>query len=96
MTKVLRLVLGDQLNLKVSSLTDYDNGTDVVLMCEVNDEATYVKHHKKKIAFIFSAMRHFGAELENTGYTVEYSRIDDPNNTGNFLVKLRDSLRNII
>ena len=50
----LRLVLGDQLNVDMSSLTDCDKKKDTILMCEVWDEATYVKHHKKKIVFIFS------------------------------------------
>ena len=33
-------------------------------MMEVREEATYVRHHKQKIALIFSAMRHFADELE--------------------------------
>ena len=94
MTKALRLVLGDQLNLNISSLADYEPETDLVLICEVNEEATYVKHHKKKIAFIFSAMRHFGADLKNNGYTVEYTRIDDPDNTGNFFGEVERCLKN--
>ena len=93
MTKALRLVLGDQLNINISSLADYEYETDLVLICEVNEEATYVKHHKKKIAFIFSAMRHFGAELKNNGYTVEYSRIDDRDNTGNFFGEVKRCLK---
>ena len=93
MTKALRLVLGDQLNINISSLADYEHETDLVMICEVNEEATYVKHHKKKIAFIFSAMRHFGAELKNNGYTVEYSRIDDRDNTGNFFGEVKRCLK---
>ena len=58
----LRLVLGDQLSLDLSSLRDMDRARDTVLMCEVADETTYVPHHKKKIAFILAAMRHFAQE----------------------------------
>jgi len=61
----LRLILGDQLNDAISSLSDVDRQNDIIWMCEVWDEATYVKHHKKKIAFIFSAMRHFANELKD-------------------------------
>ncbi|MCY4306580.1 MAG: cryptochrome/photolyase family protein [Aestuariivita sp.] len=43
----LRLVLGDQLSHSISSLRDCHLNTDVILMCEVWNEATYVKHHKK-------------------------------------------------
>ena len=84
MTMNLRLILGDQLNLDISSLDGLDAQKDVILMCEVWDEATYVQHHKKKIAFIFSAMRHFAQELKDKGYNVEYTRLDDPDNTGSF------------
>ena len=35
-------------------------------MAEVMDEVTYVKHHKRKIAFLFAAMRHF-AKLRAAG-----------------------------
>lgn len=50
-------------------------------MAEVMDEATYVRHHKKKIALIFSAMRHFAVEREAAGWRVDYVRLDDPANT---------------
>ena len=78
----LRLILGDQLSLTLSSLVDLDPQIDMILMCEVRSEATYVKHHKKKIAFVFSAMRHFAAELSGKGLNIRYVKYDDPNNTG--------------
>ena len=80
----LRLILGDQLNSAISSLSDVDIKNDIILMCEVWEEATYVQHHKKKIAFIFSAMRHFAEELKAQKFKVLYIKIDDPNNTGSF------------
>ena len=49
----LRLILGDQLSHSITSLEGYDSAKDIILMCEVWDEASYVKHHKKKIAFLF-------------------------------------------
>ena len=82
--KTLRLILGDQLSHSISSLNGIDKTNDVILMCEVMEEATYVKHHKKKIAFIFSAMRHFADELINLGYKVLYIKLDDPTNSGTF------------
>ncbi len=69
--KILRLILGDQLSHEISSLKNAKKG-DTILMCEVKEEATYVKHHKKKIAFIFSAMRHFCEELRNKEFNVIY------------------------
>ena len=73
----LRIVLGDQLTRGLSSLRDYVPG-DTVLMMEVAEEATYVKHHKQKLVLIFSAMRHFAEELRHHGFTVDYVRLDDP------------------
>jgi deoxyribodipyrimidine photolyase-related protein len=81
----LRLILGDQLNLNISCLTDIDEQNDIVLMCEVRAEATYVKHHKKKIAFVFSAMRHFAGELAEQGLNIWYVKYDDQNNSGSLI-----------
>ena len=78
----LRLVLGDQLSHSLSSLTDIDPTSDVVLMAEVLEEATYVRHHKRKIAFLFSAMRHFADELRTAGNRVRYVQINDLENSG--------------
>jgi len=80
----LILVLGDQLSYSLSSIQTGDKSTDRILMCEVWDEATYVKHHKKKIALIFSAMRHFAEELRDKGWNVDYIKLDDDHNTGSF------------
>jgi deoxyribodipyrimidine photolyase-like uncharacterized protein len=57
--KTLVLILGDQLSRDLSALDGFDLKRDVVLMVEVAEETTYVPHHKQKIAFILSAMRHF-------------------------------------
>jgi deoxyribodipyrimidine photolyase-related protein len=84
----LRLILGDQLSLSLASLTDA-TADDLLLMCEVRQEATYVKHHKKKIVFLFSAMRHFATELSDNGFHVHYVKYDDPENTGSLLGEVR-------
>ena len=78
----LRLILGDQLSRNIASLVGVDAQNDIILMCEVRSEATYVRHHKKKIAFIFSAMRHFAEALRAEGWSVDYVTLDDPDNSG--------------
>lgn len=83
-TQTLIPVLGDQLSLDLASLVASDPATSRVLMVEAEEEATYVRHHKKKIAFVFSAMRHFAEELRGLGWQVDYVRLDDPGNTGSF------------
>ncbi len=80
----LRLVLGDQLHPRLATLTDLDPDADTVLMVEVMDEATYVRHHKQKLVLVFSAMRHFAAELRERGIRVDYVELEDPDNTGSF------------
>lgn len=72
----LILILGDQLSLSLSSLAEANPGTDLVVMAEVGAEATYVAHHKQKIALLFSAMRHFAAELRSQGHRVHYHDYD--------------------
>ena len=81
-------VLGDQLSHGLASLTGSDPADGVVLMMEVRGEASHIKHHKAKIALIFSAMRHFAAELREAGWTVEYVALDDPDNSGSFAGEL--------
>ncbi|WP_339780953.1 cryptochrome/photolyase family protein [uncultured Thalassospira sp.] len=80
----LRVILGDQLSQTISCLTGCDKTRDTILMCEVWDEATYVAHHKKKIAFLFSAMRHFARDLRKAGYNIDYIQLDDAENSGSF------------
>ena len=84
MSKKRRIVLifGDQLSLDISSLAVANKARDIVVMAEVDEEATYVRHHKKKIALVFSAMRHFAAMLKAQGWRVAYTRLDDSENPG--------------
>ena len=87
-TRTIVLILGDQLSHDISSLQGFDPLEDVVLMVEVADEATYVPHHKQKIAFILSAMRHFADELRERGFRVDYVRLDDKANSNSFTGEL--------
>lgn len=80
--KALRLILGDQLSMQISSLQDIDPENDVILMAEVNTETGYVPHHKKKLVFVLSAMRHFAKKLQENGYQVVYRQLLDKHNQG--------------
>ena len=70
------MVLGDQLSASLSSLAAADRQHDRVVMAEVREEAGYVPHHPKKIIFLFSAMRHFAAQLREQGWQVDYYGYD--------------------
>ena len=93
MTKLV-VLLGDQLNLKMNSLSDFNKQSDKVLLAEVKEEASYVKHHKKKIAFVFSAMRHFSEELKKNGFNPIYVKYDDENNKGSLFKQVEDACQN--
>lgn len=93
MAGILRLVLGDQLSVAISSLRDCTKSTDKILLAEVKEEATYVKHHKKKIVLLFSAMRHFAQYLRSEGYDVLYRHYDDENNQGSLLNEVKWACR---
>lgn len=79
---ILVPVIGDQLSAGLSALRGVDPADAVVLMMEVAGEAVYVRHHKAKIAFILSAMRHHAEALRAAGWRVDYVRLDDPDNSG--------------
>lgn len=85
----LIFILGDQLSQAISSLEGADPANDVILMCEVAEETTYVRHHRKKIVLILSAMRHFAEQLSSQGFQLRYIRLDDEDNTGSFTGELK-------
>ncbi len=90
--KTLRPVLGDQLSRSLSALRDIDHARDVVLMVEVQEETTYVRHHKQKIVLVLSAMRHFAESLRAEGIDVDYVRLDEEGNSGSFTGELGRAL----
>ena len=71
----LCIVLRDQLSTHLSSIQACDPAQDIIYIAEPYSDFTTVKHHKKKIAFILSAMRHFRDALIAQGYTVIYEPI---------------------
>ena len=84
-------MLGDQLSLNLASLAGA-TPADLILMAEVREEATYVRHHKQKIALTFAAMRSFAAGLEAQGLRVRYVRIDDPASSNSIAGELERAL----
>ena len=84
----LIVILGDQLSPDIAALRAGDPQRDVVLMAEVRAETDYVPHHKKKIAFIFSAMRHFAEALRQRGWTVDYVTLDSTTNRGSLTAEI--------
>jgi deoxyribodipyrimidine photolyase-related protein len=84
---ILRLILGDQLNVQHSWFAEDSSVAEYVLM-EVREEATYVRHHIQKIIAFFLAMRTFADDLKNKGFRVRFLRFDDPTNNHSFAANI--------
>ena len=93
MPKTLRLVLGDQISDdRLASLRDIDRKHDTVLLAEVRDEATYVAHHKQKIALVFAGMRGLAVRLRAKKVRVRYVGYEDEGNSGSLIGEVRRAL----
>ena len=77
--KILRLILGDQLNPNHSWFKKLDDEILYVLM-EVKQETNYVLHHAQKILGIFAAMRDFKSMLIKDNHQVIYLKINEKSN----------------
>lgn len=74
--KVLRLVLGDQINGQHSWYERTDPNV-TYLIAELNQEASYVKHHVQKVCAFFAAMAHFASNLKAGGHRVRHLTLDE-------------------
>ena len=91
----LRVLFGDQLTREIPTLEGPELDVDVVLMAEVREEITRVPHHKQKIAFVLSAMRHFANSLRSEGFNVHYVRFDEPDNSHDLTGEVRRVARQL-
>ena len=78
----LRLVLGDQLNIRHSWFGQVDDGV-LYLVAELRQETDYVRHHVQKVCAFFAAMAGFAAELRALGHAVRYMTLDDSSKYSN-------------
>ncbi len=89
MTKLI-LILIDQLSLDISSLTRFAiDSNDRVLLYENHQDFTEVKHHKKKIAFQISCMRHFKELLQQKKIKVIHHAINTKDNKASYINKIK-------
>ena len=91
--KRLILIMGDQLSRDISALKEARKTKDVIVMGELWDEATSVKHHKKKIILVLSAMRHFAEALKKDGWRVDYQKLDDENAVKSFSALVKRAVK---
>ena len=85
---IVRLLLGDQLNLQHSWYEKIDPNVCYV-MFEMRQETDYVRHHIQKVIAFFAAMRHFAKSLSNQGHQIIYLTLDAPENTHSLTDNLR-------
>ncbi|MBV9843207.1 MAG: cryptochrome/photolyase family protein [Sphingomonadaceae bacterium] len=78
-------VFGDQLSEHLGSLRDVRRKDAVVLMVEVERPTRY---HKKKLVLVYAAMRHFAAALIEAGWTVDYVKLDQGDNSRRYTAEL--------
>ena len=93
MSKTVRLILGDQLNINHSWFQTYDDSITYVLM-EIRSETDYATHHIQKIVGFFAAMRNFAAELQSKNHNVVYFRLNDENNLQAFDKNIQQLIEN--
>lgn len=74
--KTLRLILGDQLNIKHSWFNKTDDSI-LYVIAELKQETGYVKHHIQKICAFFAAMEAFAKLLQSEGHQVLYLTLDE-------------------
>lgn len=78
----LLLVLGDQLDPDSALFAGSDQAADVIWMAEVTEESTLVWSSKPRTALFLSAMRHYREAQRARGWRVQYTELDDAENTG--------------
>ncbi len=83
MSKILRLILGDQLNSKHSWYKEKEDNI-VYVMMEIRSETDYVNHHIQKVVGFFTAMGEFYQELKSKGHNVIYFHLNDKSNLQSF------------
>ncbi|EDP97794.1 cryptochrome/photolyase family protein [Kordia algicida OT-1] len=86
--KILRLILGDQLNHE-HSWYEETNENVVYFMAEMRQETDYVKHHIQKVVAFFKSMRSFADWLQNEKHAIVYYSLDDEKNQQDLVQNLK-------
>ncbi|GGE20273.1 cryptochrome/photolyase family protein [Psychroflexus salis] len=92
MKKSIRLILGDQLNLKHSWFEEKKDDV-IYFMAEMKQETNYVKHHIQKVVAFFLSMRNFSETLEKQGHKVIYYNLDDERNQQDLVKNLKQIIK---
>lgn len=79
-------ILGTQLSLEQAALKSCEEGKEntPVIMIESQEYAAQRPYHQQKLVLVWSAMRHFAAQLQTAGWNVTYEAATD------FITPLKD------
>ncbi|CAM3773405.1 cryptochrome/photolyase family protein [Alkalicoccus chagannorensis] len=69
-------LLGSQCSFRQPWFEEIDKKKDHILLIEARSRSTWQQYHKQKLVLVFSIMRHFKAELEEAGFSVDYRQGD--------------------
>ena len=94
-SKRLILILGDQLDIEASALSDFDPAHDTLWMAEVLEESTHIPSSKQRTTVFLSAMRHFAAQLQMRDWPLRYRRINSADNHGSLAGELAQAIATI-
>ena len=94
MSKLI-VLMPEHLTRTVSSLRAANPKEDSILLVEPTQDWSKENHHKKKIIFLLSSMRHFAADLVEEGFIVEYLKIEDKKNSGILELELEQAVQRI-
>ena len=81
---ILIPIFADQLSESLPPLNIISQQEAQILMVEVKGEADHLPHHRQKLVFLFSAMRHFAEVLREAGWSVDYIELTDSKNSQSF------------
>ena len=75
-TKTTVLILGDQVNRNIASLSGRSPEETRILFIELGNKFHNKDWHVQKVHLLLSAMKHFAEELEFEGFDVDYRKAD--------------------
>jgi len=91
----LRLICGDQLNLRHSWFDKGPTPHRLYVLMEIRTETDYAVHHVQKVVAFFGAMRLFARALKDAGHRVHYVPLDSPENRQSFAGNLERIMRRV-
>lgn len=70
-------LMGDHLSIMHPGLAGGPRPDAVVLFIESKKRGHWLRYHQQKLVLVYSAMRHFAADLRKAGWVVDYHHLDE-------------------